>query len=123
MEATAFGARKIVDRFIEEEIRIDEIIATGGVAKKSPFIMQILANVMNKPIKVARSLQTVARGAAIFAAVQSGIYKTAEEAQQYMLDEFEKEYFPEPEKVAIYEELFREYEKVGNFLEKEVYDK
>ncbi len=106
-----------------EEIRIDEIIATGGVAKKSPFIMQILANVMNKPIKVARSLQTVARGAAIFAAVQSGIYKTAEEAQQYMLDEFEKEYFPEPEKVAIYEELFREYEKVGNFLEKEVYDK
>ena len=123
VEATAFGARKIVDRFIEEEIRIDEIIATGGVAKKSPFIMQILANVMNKPIKVARSLQTVARGAAIFAAVQSGIYKTAEEAQQYMLDEFEKEYFPEPEKVAIYEELFREYEKVGNFLEKEVYDK
>ena len=123
VEATAFGARKIVDRFIEEEIRIDEVIATGGVAKKSPFIMQILANVMNKPIKVARSLQTVARGAEIFAAIQSGIYKTAEEAQQYMLDEFEKEYFPEPEKVAIYEELFREYEKVGSFLEKEVYDK
>ncbi|MBN1468370.1 MAG: ribulokinase [Fusobacteriaceae bacterium] len=121
VEATAFGAKKIVDRFIEEEIRIDEIIATGGVAKKSPFIMQTLANVMNKPIKVARSLQTVARGAAIFAAIQAGIYKNAEEAQKYMLDTFEKEYYPQVEKVEIYKELYNEFEKIGNFLEKEIY--
>lgn len=123
IEATAFGARKIVDRFIEEGIRIDEIIATGGVAKKSPLNMQTLANVMNKPIKVAKSLQTVARGAGIFAAIQSGIYKDVEEAQKYMLDGFEKEYYPEPDKVATYEELFREYEKIGTFLEKEIYNK
>ncbi len=121
VEATAFGAKKIVDRFIEEKIRIDEIIATGGVAKKSPFIMQTLANVMNKPIKVARSLQTVARGAAIFAAIQAGIYKNAEEAQKYMLDTFEKEYYPQAEKVEIYKELYNEFEKIGNFLEKEIY--
>ncbi len=121
VEATAFGAKKIVDRFIEEEIRIDEIIATGGVAKKSPFIMQTLADVMNKPIKVARSLQTVARGAAMFAAIQSGIYKNAEEAQKYMLDTFEKEYYPQNEKVEIYKELYNEFEKIGNFLEKEIY--
>lgn len=123
VEATAFGAKKIVDRFLEEGIRIDEVIATGGVAKKSPLIMQTLADVMNKPIKVARSLQTVARGAAIFASIQSGIYKDVEEAQKYMLDEFEKEYIPQEDKVEIYKELYKEYEKLGTFLEEEIYNK
>ena len=123
VEATAFGAKKIVDRFLEEGIRIDEVIATGGVEKKSPLIMQTLADVMNKPIKVARSLQTVARGAAIFASIQSGIYKDVEEAQKYMLDEFEKEYIPQEDKVEIYKELYKEYEKLGTFLEEEIYNK
>lgn len=85
--------------------------------------MQTLADVMNKPIKVARSLQTVARGAAIFASIQSGIYKDVEEAQKYMLDEFEKEYIPQEDKVEIYKELYKEYEKLGTFLEEEVYNK
>jgi L-ribulokinase len=54
VEATAFGAKKIVDRFISEGIRIDGIVALGGVAKKSPFVMQVVADVLNMPILVAR---------------------------------------------------------------------
>jgi len=60
VEATAFGARMIVDRFVEEGVRIDGVIALGGVAKKSPLVMQIVADVINKPIKVA-SLRTGCR--------------------------------------------------------------
>ena len=72
VESTAFGAKMIVDRFVEEGIRIDGVIALGGVAKKSPLVMQIVADVLNMPIKVARSEQAVALGTAMAAAVACG---------------------------------------------------
>jgi L-ribulokinase len=60
VEATAYGAKLIVDRFVEEGVRIDGVLALGGVAKKSPFVMQVVADVLNKPIRVVRSEQAVA---------------------------------------------------------------
>ena len=63
VEATAFGSKKITDRFLSEGVRIEGVIALGGVAKKSPFVMQVMADVLNMSIKVARSEQTVALGA------------------------------------------------------------
>jgi len=68
VEATAFGAKKIVDRFVEEGVKIKGVIAIGGIPKKSPFVMQVTADVLNMPIKVARADQATALGSAMAAA-------------------------------------------------------
>jgi len=119
VEATAFGARMIVDRFVEEGVRIDGVIALGGVAKKSPLVMQIVADVLNKPIKVARSEQAVALGSAMAAAVVAGVYSSIPEAQQAMGGGFETEYKPDQAMVAIYDELYKAYKRFGQFIEGE----
>ena len=119
VESTAFGSKKIVERFEAEGVRIDGVIALGGVAKKSPFVMQVLADVLDRPIKVARSEQTVALGAAMFAAVVAGIYGSVEEAQQAMGSGFDAVYDPIPENVKKYQALYEKYGKLGEFVEKE----
>lgn len=117
VEATAFGSKAINDRFIEEGVRIDGVIALGGVAKKSPFVMQIVADVLNMPIKVARSEQACALGSAMAAAVASGIYATTGEAQVKMGGGIESEYHPIPENAEKYARLYEEYRKLGTFAE------
>jgi L-ribulokinase len=118
VEATAFGSRMINERFISEGIRIDGVIAIGGVAKKNPFVMQIVADVLNMPIKVAASEQTCALGSAMAASVVAGVYKDIPSAQKAMGGGFEKEYYPDPVKAQKYESLFREYKDLGSFIEK-----
>ncbi len=120
VEATAFGSRRIAERFIEEGIEFKGVIALGGIAKKSPFVMQTLADVMNRPIKVARSGQAVALGAAMAASVASGVYASFEEAQNAMGNGFEKTYTPDPENVKIYEKLYKKYLTLGNFIEEKL---
>lgn len=115
--ATAFGAKKIVDRFTESGLTIDGIIALGGVAKKSPYVMQVLSDVLNMPIKVVRSEHTCALGAAMFAAVVSGIYPTVELAQEAMGQGFDMEYTPIPENADKYRALFEDYSSIGSFIE------
>jgi L-ribulokinase len=119
VESTAFGAKKIVDRFVDEGVRIDGVIALGGVAKKSTLVMQIVADVLNKPIKVASSEQAVALGTAMAAAVVAGVHKSIPEAQSAMGGGFEKEYEPNPEMAAIYARLYERYQRFGQFIEKE----
>lgn len=119
VESTAFGAKMIVDRFVEEGVRIDGVIALGGVAKKSPLVMQIVADVLNKPIKVARSEQAVALGTAMAAAVHAGVYKSIPEAQAAMGGGFECEYHPDPSMVKKYRVLFEKYKRFGKFIESE----
>tara|TARA_R110001606_G_scaffold114817_2_gene242480 strand:- start:464 stop:2155 length:1692 start_codon:yes stop_codon:yes gene_type:complete len=117
VNAICFGAKKIVERFEEEGILINSIIGIGGVARKSPFIMQTLANVLNKPIKIAASDQTPALGAAIYAAVAAGIYPTVLAASQKMGSDFEATYYPEQEKVEIYEKGLESYNELSSFVE------
>ena len=117
VEATAFGSKKIVEQFQAEGVRIDGIIAIGGVAQKSEFVMQILADVLNFPIRIIKSEQTCALGAAMAAAVASGIYKTFLEAQNAMGSGFQKEYHPTPENVKKYKELYDQYNALGDFIE------
>jgi len=117
VEATAFGAKKIVDRFLEEGVPIKGVIALGGVPKKAPFVMQVLSDVLNMPIQVARNEQAVALGSGMAAATAAGIYPTVEEAQEAMGNGFEKEYTPDPERVSIYKSLFERYLKLGDFIE------
>ncbi|MCJ7448411.1 MAG: ribulokinase [Bacteroidales bacterium] len=119
-EATAFGSRMINERFISEGARIDGVIAVGGVAKKNPFVMQIVADVLNMPIKVASSDQTCALGSAMAASVVAGIHKNVAAAQKAMGGGFEKVYKPNPSRAKKYEALFKKYKKLGSFIEKEL---
>jgi len=117
VEATAFGSRMINDRFISEGVRIDGIIALGGVAKKSEFVMQIVADVLNMPIKVARSEQACALGSAMAASVVAGVHKDIPSAQKAMGGGFEKEYLPDPGRAAVYATLYEKYKRFGAFIE------
>ena len=118
VEATCFGSKAIVERFIQEGIPIKGIIGLGGVAKKSPFIMQMLADVLNMPVKVHKSEQTCAHGAAMFAATAAGIYSKVEQAMQAMGAGFEKTHYPNREKVDFYQRRYQKYLSLGNYLEK-----
>lgn len=120
VEATAFGSKMINDRFISEGVRIDGVIAIGGVAKKNPFVMQIVADVLNMPITVAKSDQTCALGSAMAASVVAGVHKDISAAQKAMGGGFEKEYKPDPVRAKKYEVLFKKYKKLGNFIEMEL---
>lgn len=117
VEATAFGAKKIVDRFTEQGVKVEGILALGGVAKKSPYVMQVLSDVLNMPIKVVRSEHTCALGAAMFAAVVAGVYPAIEEAQKKMGQGFDIEYHPIPDNVRKYKILSDKYSEIAGFIE------
>lgn len=119
IEATAYGTRAIVERFREAGVEVDEVIAIGGVAKKSPLNMQIVANVLGMPICVAKSEQAVALGASIFAAVVGGVYSNVAEAQEKMASGVEAIYYPEEEMVEVYNECYKKYLTLGKFIEEQ----
>ena len=117
VEATCFGSKAITDRFIEEGIPVKGIIALGGVAKKSAYVMQVMANVFNMPIRIHKSEQTCAYGAAMFAATVAGIYAKVEDAMASMGHGFEKTYFPQPDKVDHYAKRYKMYKDLGKKTE------
>ena len=121
VEATAYGSKAIVDRFVKNGIEIKEIIGIGGIALKSPFVMQTLADVLNMPIKVAKAEQACAFGTSMFAAVVAGVYDKVEDAQKAMGMGFASEYFPNKENADLYKELYKNYIKLGEFTEKELF--
>ncbi len=121
VEATAYGTKAIIDRFESEGVVIKEVIGIGGIALKSPFVMQTMADVINKPIKVCNTDQACALGAAMFAATAAGIYEKVEDAIQKMNSGFSREYKPIIENVKAYEDLYKTYLKLGKFTEDEIF--
>jgi L-ribulokinase len=117
VEATCFGAKMISDRFINEGVPVKGLIGLGGVARRSPYIMQVMSNVMNMPIRIHKSEQTCALGAAMFAATAAGVYQKVEEAMKAMGQGFDMVYTPEIDKVSIYNLRFEQYKKAGAFIE------
>ena len=117
VEATAFGAKNIVDRFIEQGIPVKGLIALGGIPRKSPFVMQMMADVIGMPIKVHRSEQTCAIGAAMFAATAAGRFKRVEDAMQQMGQGFVKVYRPNPALTSLYAHRYLQYQSLGHFIE------
>jgi L-ribulokinase len=109
VEATAFGALTIITRFEEYGVAVREVVNCGGIAEKNPFVMQIYADACNRPMKVSRSAQTCALGAAIFGAVVGGAYRTTEEAQHRMTGVKPKVYRPNKAAAAVYAELYGLY--------------
>lgn len=116
-EATCFGARAIVERFIEEKIPVKGLIGMGGVAKKSPFIMQMMADIMQMPIRIHKSEQTCAAGAAMFAATAAGLYDKVEDAMAAMGRGFETEYVPDQSKATLYNKRYEKYKQFGAAIE------
>jgi L-ribulokinase len=118
VESICFGSKRIIERFRQEGVTIDEVIGLGGVAKKSPLVMQTLANVLNMPIKIAKSEQAPALGAAIYAATAAGIYPTITEAIAAMGNGFDKVYKPDQKSTAIYQSKYEKYLSFGDFIER-----
>jgi len=108
IEATAFGALTIIKRVEEYGVTIDEVINTGGLSIKNATLMQCYADIIGKPMKVSQSEQTCALGAAIFAAAAAG-EGSWQHLQSKVTAVREKVYYPIPENVAVYAELYTLY--------------
>ncbi|RFZ85956.1 ribulokinase [Mucilaginibacter terrenus] len=118
-EATCFGAKSIVERFVSEGIPVKGIIGIGGVAKKSPFIMQMMADVLGMPIRIHQFTHTCALGAAMFAAVVAGIYPNVEAAMQAMGGGFDVSYEPDEQMSVVYQMRYRMYQSLGGYIDRQ----
>lgn len=119
VESTCFGAKKITKRFASEGVGIQGLIGVGGIARKSPYIMQVLADVLAMPIRIHSSDQTCAAGAAMFAAVAAGHYARVEDAMAAMGQGFDMTYAPDPRRQELYRKRYRAYERLGDYIESE----
>ena len=111
VESTAYGARAIVDRLVGGGVPVDRVVACGGIARKSPFVLQVLADVLDREIVVAGSQETCALGAAICAAVAAGEFPDVVAAQRALCPAPEKTYTPDPDAVAIHARLYDAYRR------------
>ena len=109
IEATAFGALTIINRFEEYGVKVEQIINCGGIAEKNPVVMQIYADVTGRPMKVSRSAQTCALGAAIAGAVVAGAHRNYAEARKAMTGVKKRAFRPKPQAHAVYRELYPLY--------------
>ena len=109
IEATAFGARAIIERLKEFEVPVNRIVCSGGIAEKSPLLMQIYADVTGCEMRVSRSAQSCALGSAITAAVVAGAHPSFQSAQAAMTGLKEVTYTPHPENQQKYNQLYSLY--------------
>ena len=116
IEGTAFGMRRILEAFLAGGIEVNEIRASGGIAKKDGMMMQIYADVCNREICVIDTDQAGALGSAIYAAVAGGLYPSIVEAAEHLAERRAKIYTPNPENVAIYNLLYAEYIRLYDYF-------
>jgi len=109
VEATAFGALAIINRFEEYGVPVEQVVNCGGIAEKNPFVMQVYADVTGRPMMVSRSGQTCALGAAIAGAVAAGGHSSFSDAQKAMTGLKQKIFKPDPGEHTVYKELYPLY--------------
>ena len=116
IESAVFAIRRIFDSFIEQDIEISEVFATGGIALKDPLLMQILSDVLNMPVSCLDSTQATAIGSAIIGAVASGAYNSVREASNAMHCPIAKTYIPSLPAHAEYEKIYKQYKKLCSYF-------
>jgi L-ribulokinase len=112
IEATAYGALTIINRLEEFGVEVREVVNCGGIAEKNPFVMQIYADVCDRPMKISRAAQTCALGAAIFGAVVGGAHVDVAAAQRHMTGFKDTVYRPVSEHAAVYRKLYEIYRRL-----------
>ncbi len=112
IEATAFGARAIIERIQEYGVRTDQVVCTGGIAEKNPLLMQIYADVTGCVMQVAGSTQTCALGSAISAAVLAGAHSDFAMAEAAMTSLKPESFAPIVENRAVYDQLYALYREL-----------
>ena len=117
VEATAFGSRAIVEQFRKEGVPINAVIAEGGIARKSPFVMQVTADILGMPIRVVASDQAVALGAAMLAAVAARVYPSTSAAQKKMGSGFDMTFKPDRKRSALYDRMYQRYTTLAGSLQ------
>ncbi|MFW6180724.1 MAG: ribulokinase [Spirochaetota bacterium] len=120
VESTAFGTMAIIERFRDEGVKIEEVVAAGGIPRKAPYVMQVLADVLNLPVKVCATELSGALGAAMLAAVAAGVYPDVLQAQEHMGSGFLTTYRPRKGSAAHYRGLYRAYREIGGLLEEQL---
>lgn len=120
VEAVAFGKRMIIENFLEHGVPITKIMATGGIAEKSPFIMQTFADIIGMPIHVAATQQGTAMGAAMLGAVAAGStnggYDSIQQAGKAMGGGIKKTYEPQRKHRDIYNRLYAQYVRLHDYF-------
>lgn len=112
IESTAFGTRKILEAFSSKGVTIRDIVASGGLAQKNPLLMQIYADVLQRPIKVAAAEQASALGAAMWGGVAAGIHRDIHAAAKKMVRPPRATFKPECRHRAVYDRLYSEYSRL-----------
>jgi len=112
IEATAFGALTIINRFEEYGVKIEQIVNCGGISEKNPLLMQIYADVTGREMKVSRSAQTCALGSAIAGAVAGGAFADYHSAQKAMCGIKAKTFKPNPKNHQVYQKLYKLYKQL-----------
>ncbi|MFO1487314.1 MAG: ribulokinase [Verrucomicrobiota bacterium] len=112
VEATAYGALTIINRYEEYGVKISEVVNCGGIAEKSPLVMQTYADITGRPMKISRSAQTCALGSAIAAAVVAGAHKDFAAAQKKMTGLKPTVYKPNQKAHAVYKQLYALYKQL-----------
>ena len=117
-EATAFATKHILDHMRDNGVRIDRLIGVGGIAQKSPFVMQLLADTTGMRIDVSDCKQAGAMGAVVHAATIAGLYPSVTEAQQALCAPASRSYVPDVSRQAVLNERYARYRAVGAFTER-----
>ena len=117
VEATCFATRTILDHLASYGVRIDDLVACGGVAQKSPFVMQMMSDVCGRTIHVSATRNGGAHGSAIHAAVVAGCWPDVPSAQRAMCPPVMKTYTPDASRADIFEKRYRRYRAAVRFNE------
>ncbi len=115
LESTAFGTRRIIEAFCDSGVAVDELVVAGGLLKNT-FLMQVYADVTNRPLSIAESTQAPALGSAIHAAVAAGAYPDVPTAAGAMARVRRNAYRPDPRRAAAYDGLYREYLRLHDYF-------
>lgn len=120
IKATVFGSKRIYESLIANGLKISRLICVGGIARKSKLIMQMLSDALNVPIMVCKEEQVCAKGAAIYAAVAAGYFDSVSDAQGVFCETYHANYFPDEKRNRMYEKMYQDYLRLGNFVENEM---